>query len=724
MFQHVILFHRRLIVLAVTLVCILGVLLVQTAHLTIVQGVERFEQAQARLHTTTYLPTWRGSIIDRMGRVIAEDVASYDIAIDWDVISGERFEEFARKDAIESVGKKVWNSMSPEDSERLISTYLPLRLEELDQFWHAVARLGEIEFEELTHRLDLIRSDVEKTANAVWKRQEAEHKRKYKDSQFEKQPIREHREAHVVLPRVTDHQAMQFSLWSESLDAAISVQHARQRDYPYRHQSVLVERSELPSPLRKYDSIEVGLNGVAELLVGSVRGDTWVEDIQGRPFKPKNKPVDLGGYRIGDEVGNRGLEYSLESDLRGYRGSVRFHRSGEELQRTQPVGGKDAIVTIDIALQARLEAIFSQDLGLMQVQPWHGNTILPNGTPLRGALVVLDVATSDVLAMVSTPAIGSEVDAEGYPWLNRAAEGLYPPGSIIKPLVLAAAMTDGVLGHDDAIECTGYYFEHVKNAARCWTYTASSGYSTHGKLKAVQALARSCNIFFYELGTRLGFDSLVQWLQRFGMSQPVSAQLTHADAQGTQGHLPSPEEIQLLRDRGAIAFETVSISIGQGALTWSPLHAAAAYATLARGGIWRSPRLVQGNSQNTYSLHLNQEGVRMALEGMRESVTKSYGTGARLKINSKKEPTFNIEGVKIWGKTGTAEAPPYRIDNVTKTIPNGRHAWFVVLASSLGKSTPDIVLVVLVEHGGSGGLVAGPIANQALHALASEGYFK
>ena len=156
----------------------------------------------------------------------------------------------------------------------------------------------------------------------------------------------------------------------------------------------------------------------------------------------------------------------------------------------------------------------------------------------------------------------------------------------------------------------------------------------------------------------------------------------------------------------------------------SPLHAAAAYATLARGGMWRSPRLVQGNSQNTINLHLNQEGVRMALEGMRESVTKSYGTGATLKINTKKEPTFNIEGVKIWGKTGTAEAPPYLIDNVSDTIKGGRHAWFVVLASSLGKSTPSVVLVVLVEHGGSGGLVAGPIANQALHALAAEGYFK
>lgn len=724
MFQDIILFHRRLLLLTAALVCVLGVLITQTARLTIAEGVDRFEKAQGRLHTTSYLPTWRGAIIDRKGRVIAEDIACYDIAIDWDVITGDRFRSFATTDAIESVGSDAWNAMSPEESERLIGTFLPARMQELNQFWHAVAQLGEIEPSDLEERLDLIRAEVERTASAVWKRQEAEHKSKYKDAPFKKKPIREQQEPHVVLPRVSDDKAMQFSLWSETLDSAITVQHARKRDYPYRNQSVLVQRSELPTPLRKYDTVEVELNGVAELLVGSVRGDTWVEDIEGRPFKPKDKKVDLGGYRVGDEVGNRGLEYSLESDLRGLRGSVKYHRNGEELERIQPIGGKDVHVTLDISLQARLEAVLSQELSLMQVQPWHGNKILDIGTPLRGAVVVLDVATSDVLAMVSTPAIGNRVDLAGYPWLNRAAEGLYPPGSIIKPLVLAAAITDDVLGHDEEIECTGHYFKGMKSAARCWRYTAKSGYATHGKLRAVPAIARSCNIFFYELGTRLGFDRLVDWLQLFGMSQPVAAQLTRPDAEGIQGHLPTPAEIQILVERGAIAFETVSISIGQGALTWSPLHAAAAYATLARGGMWRSPRLVQGNSQNTINLHLNQEGVRMALEGMRESVTKSYGTGATLKINTKKEPTFNIEGVKIWGKTGTAEAPPYLIDNVSDTIKGGRHAWFVVLASSLGKSTPSVVLVVLVEHGGSGGLVAGPIANQALHALAAEGYFK
>lgn len=541
---------------------------------------------------------------------------------------------------------------------------------------------------------------------------------------FEQKQLREQTEPHVVLPRVSDEQAMKFLKWSESLDSAIIVQHARRREYPLRAQTVHIDRSTLPSPLKEDRPYEISLEGVAELIIGSVRGDIWAEDLERRPYRDHNGEVDLGWYRVGDEVGKRGLELSLEQRLRGNRGTVLFHRNGEELERTEPVGGQDVTVTLDIVLQAKLEALFSYDFGLMVVQPWHGNKILDDGTPLRGAVAVLDAETSQVIAMVSTPSIGSETDLDGYPWLNRAAEGLYPPGSIIKPLVLAAAVTEGVLGHEESIECTGYYFKNVKNAARCWVYTKNSGYSTHGKLSAVDALAKSCNIFFYELGTRLNFERMVGWLKLFGMSEPVAAQLTNSQSEGTQGHMLSPAELALLKERGALPFETVSIAIGQGALTWSPLHAATAFATLARGGFWRSPTLVLGNTQLTNNMHLNQEGVRLALAGMRDSVTKIHGTGSQLNIYNKKEPTFNVDGIKIWGKTGTAEAPPYRVDNETSLIKDGRHAWFVVMASSLGKSRPSVVVVVLVEHGGSGGLAAGPIANQVLHALKSEGYFE
>ena len=525
---------------------------------------------------------------------------------------------------------------------------------------------------------------------------------------------------------MSDEVAIQFSLLSDVFDGAIHVKHSRERAYPMRTQVVLLDRSTLPKPMRQFDTLEISLEHVAERVVGDVREKVWAEDIKRKPFRSSGG-VDLQGYRAGDEIGKRGIESSMEEKLRGKRGQIVKHGNGDQMQRLVPIGGKNVRVTLDMELQARVEAVMSHEFGLMMVQPWHANKYLEDGMPLRGAVVVLDIATSEVLAMVSTPALQDKQDVDGYPWLNRAAQGYYAPGSIIKPLVLVSAITEGKLPHKEAIECVGHYFKHVKDAARCWIYRPKYNNKTHGKLKPVEAIARSCNIFFYELGTRLGFTTLLDWLQRFGMSQPLAAQLTESSAVGFEGHLPSEIDIQSLKDRGALAFEAVIISIGQGALTWSPLHAAAAYATLARGGLWKSPTLIESNVQNEKDLLLDQEAVQLALAGLKDSVTKEYGTGSRLKLGvGNEEPTFNIDGVSLWGKTGTAQAPPYLLKQDSKTIKikGLDHAWFLVMAAPIGVEKPTVVVAVLVEHGGSGGRVAGPIANQILHALKTEGYLE
>ncbi len=523
------------------------------------------------------------------------------------MITGDRAKRLARKDAIASVGTSTWKTLSPEQRNAIVASMLPDREAELQHFWKIVALEGGVSASELALRLTFIREEVEQMASVVWARQEEAHRNRYGDDvPFVAMPIRQQSEPHVVLPRVSDALAMQFEMLSDILDSAIHVTHSRERAYPLREQTVLLDRSTLPKPMAQYNAVEVSLDHVAELLVGDVRTEVWAEDIKQKPFRTKSG-VDLQGYRAGDEVGKRGIESSMEETLRGTRGHVVQNRNGEELTRIEPVGGSSVQVTLDIELQARIEGVMSHELGLMQVQPWHGNAVLPQGTPLRGAVVVLDVETSEVLAMVSTPTLQDEQDVDGYPWLNRAAQGYYPPGSIIKPLVLVSAITDGKLLHDEDIECVGHFFRHVKDAARCWIYRPKYNNQTHGKLKSVEAIARSCNIFFYEIGTRLGFVGLLDWLQKFGMTQPLMAQLTNPKAIGTEGHVPSEKIIQELKTRGALAFETVSVSIGQGALTWSPLHAAAAYATLARGGVWKSPTLLSSQQQNEIDLQLDQE---------------------------------------------------------------------------------------------------------------------
>ncbi len=714
------LFHRRIIALSLIFIGVIGVLSLQAVKLTLIEGEVRLKKAQERLYIKQYLPTWRGRILDRRGKVLASDKASFDIAVPWDLITGDRAIESARKNARRSVDPETWKAMSPDDRQTLVSSFLPEQETELMDFWELIARRGGIELTELQERVDSIKSKVQKTAEVVWQRQEEAHLKRFGDSEaFLKQPIVEQRTAHVVLPTVDDQTAMVFSQLSEELDDAIFVKYSRSREYPVMSHKIMIDHSTFPRPVQQGLIDEVVLSGVGDLLIGDIRSRVWAEDIERRPFSGSD---DLGGYRVGDEVGNRGLELALEKELRGQRGRVVHNRQGEELERSPPVGGNIVQLTLDIALQARIEAILAPQTGLMRVQPWHRNSGLEDGTPLRGAVVVLD-SESEVLAMASTPALRDEENVEGYPWLNRAADGLYPAGSIIKPLVLAGAMTDGLYQSGEEIECTGHFFEHVTDAARCWIYRKRNNFATHGNLKAVDAISRSCNIFFYELGTRLGFDRLLFWFQQFGLTQALSARLTDPNAVGSQGHSPSTMEITDWASRGELKFETISMSIGQGPITWSPLHAAAAYATLARGGLWRSPTIVVDKPRRETDLELDPIAVQLVLDGLHDSVTKDYGTGALLRFGpSDHEPIFNLSGVKLWGKTGTAEAPPYRATPDSPLIHGLDHSWFVVMASDNSTSKPSVIVAVLIENGGSGGRVAGPIANQVLHALRGEGY--
>ena len=167
------------------------------------------------------------------------------------------------------------------------------------------------------------------------------------------------------------------------------------------------------------------------------------------------------------------------------------------------------------------------------------------------------------------------------------------------------------------------------------------------------------------------------------------------------------------------------MAIGQGPITWTPLHAAAAYATLARGGIWKSPTILKQSEQEVVDLKLHQAGVRLAMNGLSDSISKEYGTGALLRYGPRdRDPIFNVDAVRLWGKTGTAEAPPYKVtsDGRTIEIEGLDHSWFVVMASHEDEIKPSVIVAVLIEHGGSGGRVAGPIANQVIHAIRNEGY--
>jgi penicillin-binding protein 2 len=406
----------------------------------------------------------------------------------------------------------------------------------------------------------------------------------------------------------------------------------------------------------------------------------------------------------------------------------------------EPVAGSDLSLTIDANLQARVHALLNPKLGLAEVQIWHHPALIPEGqpqplpagTPLNGAAVVLEVDTGEVLAMVSTPSFTREdlqerpdalfEDKINAPWVNRAVSKPYPPGSIVKPLIPSAAVTEQVYSLQRGIECNGFLIPDKPERYRCWiwkqfhqTHTGTLGRA----LLAPEAMAVSCNIFFYTLGRELGPDRVVAWYKKFGVGTAPPLKLDDLYP-GSVGAVPRPETLGMPH--------AILMGIGQGPVAWTPLQAADMYATLARGGLRILPRIVRSERPQAIDLRIDPQALDAAMEGLRQSVNEDYGTGHFLKFpDGTKEPIFaKRPGIEVIGKTGTAEAPDI-VDrdandpHIKEILREGDHSWFVVLVGRAGEK-PRFAISVVMEYAGSGGRVSGPICNQIISALVAEGY--
>lgn len=760
-------FHRRLTLLLAGLMVVMVILSGQLARLTVVRGAELRERAESRLEKWWTLPTYRGRILDRNGREIAIDRANYEVAVDYEVISGDWTQAQARRLAQREVGS-IWYDMTAD--QRRIETDMRRREFELqvEEVWRAIARHTGMPRAEVDEKVEAIRARVTALAEAVWENQRAAHYAKYgepkadeKDT-FEPKPIAEQRTPHVIVGNLSDQVAFEFMRLSEGLPG-LQVLDSRRREYPWSTVRVTIDQSTLPKPIRKDESATIEAIGVADHILGQMREQVWAEDIARRPFRRDGAEViDRGGYMPGDSVGHRGLESIYEDQLRGLRGVVHRRLDTGAERREEPDPGDDLIVALDVRLQARVQALFDPALGLARVQQWHAGwnndgtprgSHLPIGTPLNGSAVVIDVDSGEILAMVSVPTIAQgERMTTGQraitaPFVNRAVETPYPPGSIIKPLVLSAAVGQGVHDLSRGIPCTGHYFENDQ-IARCWIYREIYGFTNHseryGALDGETALSVSCNIYFYTLADRLGMENLSSWYRRFGLGRRPDTGLLYTDVtpEGqtrvlgeNAGDVPSESIVNELKQTGGLRFASVIMGIGQGPVTWTPVQAANAYATIARGGHYRSPTVLRGSvaaemDRHEDDLRIRPDVVATILEGLRQSVEESHGTGHAIRYADRStEPIINAEGVTVWAKTGTAQAPPLRVDSDGDGEPDSSltgldHAWFVGLvgAGEKNNARPRYAIAVVLEYAGSGGRAAGPIANQIIHALKAEGY--
>lgn len=805
-------FQRRLLLLATAAVGALGVLGFQLGHLTLSRGAEHRRAAEERLIRRHWTPTVRGSILDRKGRVLAQDRPSYDIAVDYRVITGDWAWDRASIAARRRAGG-AWFDMTSDQRTEEIAALLPTYRVHLERAWDELARLVGMERAALDKAASEVRREVEgRHAYTVRLRKEKEYaalaeRGEARTPEVERaidrragQEIAEQRSPHVLVRRVNDEVgfAARF-LADEEIDLDLAgasgsegawtdrvprmpgmrVHDAGDRDYPMESLLVEVDRSTLPGPLRGEGRAEVRVDGLAAHVLGTMRdrlfgtttdpatgkvtpGDADARRLYlGTDLAAATRAMgadgqDLGAYREGDRVGATGVEASREHALRGLRGVQTRHLDTDARDYVPSVPGRDVSLTIDIMLQARVQAAMTPELGLSVIQPWHatqrvdehGNLIpgvRPDGSPLYGAAVVLDIDSGEILAMVSTPTFTRQQLRESpetifgssaevlvtTPWINRAVQKAYQPGSIVKSLLLAEAVTHGNYRPEQRIECTGYLFPERPGSHRCWIFKRSR--TTHNAqlghdLDGAEALMVSCNIFFFTIGRRMGPEGIADAFKDFGVGQTFGLGLARA---GQEIESEFPGRLGSMGDdpRGAdlTIGDAIQMGIGQGPVLWTPLHAANAYATLARHGVWVQPRLMlDAPRAEPRNLGLDERGVRMAMEGLRLSVNSNTGTGHHITMDGRNEPIFNAPGVKVWGKTGTAAAEPIRGDPdgaegplARQILEAGDHSWFVVM---VGRDRPRYVISVVSDYGGSGGKVSGPITNQIIHALIHEGY--
>lgn len=736
-------YHRRLALLSLAFLAPLLIVLLRVGYLTTAGAAELSARAERALLRQQWTPTVRGRILDRKGRVLAQDRPAFEIRVDYSMISGEWAYDQAENDA-RVRHRDVWSTLGGVERERLIARYRPVYDNELEQVWSLLSTITGVSRDEVEARRSRVLGEVQRVAASVW----AGAKLRREKDILERtgravevplaevaRPIAEQRKAHALFTNVSDAVALEVRRNADYLPG-VEVIDAGSREYPLETVGVEISLESLPIPLRASGVRAFEARGVATHILGWMRSEVFAEDTKTRPrIDPETGTTDPGFYDPeNDRIGHTGIEASQERTLRGLRGWRIRHLDTGEVEQSEPKPGEDVRLTIDAMLQARIQAVMSPKLGLTVAQPWHENEQVATGSHLNGAAVVLEISTGEILALVTTPSFTREdirerpesvyQDRINAPWVDRATEAIYPPGSIVKALILVGAIKQGKHSLAERIECTGHLLPGRTDLFRCWIYKRNPGHTHQAQLghalSGEEALCVSCNIYFYSLGRTLQPEGIAAVYRDFGLGESwdLGVGVEHA---GTIGHIDSNAKLT--------TSDAILMGIGQGPVAWTPLHAADAYATLARGGLRMKPRILADAPVEARDLRLDQSAVREAMKGLwRSTNDMTIGTGARLTFEEGRDPIFNAPGVDVWGKTGTADAPALIFDPdgpegplQSGIVRDGDHSWFVVLAGPKG-AEPKYAIAVMMEYGGSGGKVSGPITNQVVHALVEEGY--
>ena len=412
----------------------------------------------------------------------------------------------------------------------------------------------------------------------------------------------------------------------------------------------------------------------------------------GKPNEFQYSSPDFRDVPSNAFIGQWGIEKLYDRQLRGTSGEriIEMDALGRELRlikEKSPVRGDDVKLAMDIKLQKEAEESFGEK---------------------TGALVAMKPDTGEILALVSKPSFDPNLFARGIkyrqweelnqnkklPLLNRSLQSQYPPGSTFKIITAIAAMEEGAIDVNTKVTCTGEIV-YGRWHFGCWQKHG------HGTLSLHRALVESCDVYFYDLGKRLGIDKIASYARMLGLGKDTGLRM----AKERSGVVPDTKWKLEKKKQPWYLGETFNASIGQGYVATTPFQMAQMMSIVANGGYIYSPTLLMAENKPAplTKLNIRQESfeeVKKALSGV---VNENGGTGWAAKSSM----------VNICGKTGTAQVVGMKRDS--KYLPEmfRDHAWFVAFAPY---ETPEIALSVMVEHGGHGGAAAAPIAKRAIEA--------
>ncbi|MBM4288323.1 MAG: penicillin-binding protein 2 [Deltaproteobacteria bacterium] len=406
--------------------------------------------------------------------------------------------------------------------------------------------------------------------------------------------------------------------------------------------------------------------------------------------------------KMGDDIGKCGVEFGYNEYLTGQRGArqIEVDAHGRELRLlnyTPSSPGASIYLTIDWRLQEKAEEVLRGKVG---------------------AVVAMDPQTGKILAMASSPTFDQNMFARSisadywkqliqdkdHPLENRVLKGQYPPGSVFKIIMAVAGLEEGVITPSTTFHCSG----GMPFGNRIFNCHARRG---HGGVNLHRSLVVSCDVYYYNVGLRLGVDRIAKWSKKFGLGATTGITLDSEKA----GIVPSSDWKKRRFNQPWFEGETLSVAIGQGYNTATPLQMVRVAAAICNGGIIHVPTVVEkivnpdGEIAYEFTPQIqsrlaaspkNLDLVRRACQGVVQ-----YGTGGGARLP-------NLE---VGGKTGTSQVVSLerkgKGKNPRKTE---HHAWFVAFAPV---ENSQIAVAVIIEHGGGGGKVAAPVAREVMRTF-------